>query len=53
MKLDRSLRLLIAISTDFCLWRNAISQTEHKVQQAGAPVYMYEFSWKTPCFGRQ
>jgi para-nitrobenzyl esterase len=45
------LQLLIAIATDMFLWRDAVDQAERKVKQGGAPVFMYDFNWKTPCFG--
>ena len=44
---------LIGIATDVFLWRDAILQSERKAAQGGAPVYMYRFDWKTPCFGRE
>jgi para-nitrobenzyl esterase len=47
------LSMLIAISTDLFLWRDAVLQAERKAKQRGSAVYMYEFAWKTPCFGRQ
>lgn len=47
------LELLIRIATDMFLWRDAVTQAEHKVRQHAAPVYMYEFTWRTPCFGRR
>ncbi len=47
------LDLLIGIATDVFLWRDALLQAERKVAQHAAPVYMYRFDWKTPCFGRE
>jgi para-nitrobenzyl esterase len=45
------LELLVAMATDLGLWNSAIHQAEEKVAQNGPAVFMYEFSWKTPCFG--
>lgn len=42
--------LLVRISTDVGMRRSAIHQAERQLAQ-GAPVYMYEFDWGTPCFG--
>jgi para-nitrobenzyl esterase len=47
------LKILVQIATDAWMWRNAVIQAERKLEQSASPVYMYEFSWKTPCFGRQ
>lgn len=44
------LELLVRISTDVGMRRVAILQAERQVA-AGAPVFMYEFDWPTPCFG--
>lgn len=49
--LDR-LALLVQISTDRWMWRNAIVQSERKAARGRARVFMCEFAWKTPCFGR-
>lgn len=43
--------LLVRVSTDVDAWRNALEQVELKVRAGGAPVYMYECDWRTPCFG--
>lgn len=48
---DSNAQLLVRISTDLGFWRNAILQTTRKVEAGGAPVFMYQFDWKTPCFG--
>jgi para-nitrobenzyl esterase len=45
------LDLLIGVATDVLMWRQALVQAERKAGQQGAPVFMYEFSWRTPCFG--
>ena len=45
------LELLVAIGTDLSMWNSAIHQAERKSAQKGAAVFMYEFAWKTPCFG--
>jgi para-nitrobenzyl esterase len=42
--------LLIRISTDVGMRRSAILQAERQLA-SGAPVFMYEFNWRTPCFG--
>src|ERR1700728_2698807 len=47
------LDLLVQIATDAWMWRNATTQAERKVEQKAAPAYMYQLTWKTPCFGRQ
>jgi para-nitrobenzyl esterase len=47
------LDLLIGIATDVLMWRNAVAQAERQANQRGAAVFMYEFAWQTPCFGRQ
>ena len=47
------LSLLIGIATDVFLWRDAVLQASRKAAQRQAPVYMYRFDWKTPCFGRE
>lgn len=44
------LELLVRISTDVGMRRSAILQAERQLA-AGAPVLMYEFNWRTPCFG--
>jgi para-nitrobenzyl esterase len=46
------LELLIGIATDVLMWREAVAQAERKANQRGASVFMYEFAWRTPCFGR-
>jgi para-nitrobenzyl esterase len=43
--------LLVRIGTDVGMWRNAILQTTRKIEAGGPPVFVYEFAWKTPCFG--
>jgi para-nitrobenzyl esterase len=45
------LELLVAMATDLSMWNLAIHQAERKSAQKRAAVFMYEFSWKTPCFG--
>ena len=45
------LELLVAIGTDLSMWNSAIHQAERKSAKKGAAVFMYEFAWKTPCFG--
>jgi para-nitrobenzyl esterase len=50
---DSRLDLLISVATDVLMWRDAVTQAERKATQNGAPVFMYEFSWRTPCFGRR
>jgi para-nitrobenzyl esterase len=47
------LDLLVQIATDAWMWRNATTQAERKVEQKASPAYMYQFTWRTPCFGRQ
>ncbi len=48
---DSSIDLLIQISTDTAQFRNAILEAERKVAQQKAPVFMYEFDWKSPRLG--
>ncbi|MDX2275328.1 MAG: carboxylesterase family protein [Hyphomonadaceae bacterium] len=42
--------LLYAIGTDRLMRMNAIAQAERKVEQGGAPVFMYIFAWEQPVF---
>ena len=44
-------QLVVRIATDVGMWRNALIQVARKLEAGGPPVYMYEFAWKTPCFG--
>lgn len=44
------IELLVRISTDVGMRRSAILQAERQLA-SGAPVFMYEFNWRTPCFG--
>ncbi|HEV2700448.1 MAG TPA: carboxylesterase family protein [Steroidobacteraceae bacterium] len=44
------LDLLVRISTDVGMRGNAILQAARQLAH-GAPVFMYEFDWPTPCFG--
>jgi para-nitrobenzyl esterase len=41
--------LYFRISTDRGARWNAVRQAELKIQQHGAPVYLYSFEWNTPC----
>ena len=43
------LDLLLEITSDVLFWRTALIQAEAQSEQA--PVYMYRFDWKYPCFG--
>jgi para-nitrobenzyl esterase len=43
--------LLVRITTDLGMWRNAITQAARKNAAGGAPAWLYEFSWKTPAYG--
>ncbi|MCR4471858.1 MULTISPECIES: carboxylesterase/lipase family protein [unclassified Burkholderia] len=43
--------LLVRIATDIGFWRGAVLQAEMRVRAGGAPVYMYECTWETPCYG--
>lgn len=45
------LELLVTIASDLWMRASSQNQVERKVRQGGAPVYVYEFNWKTPCFG--
>lgn len=44
-------QLVVRIATDVGMWRNALLQAARKLEVGGPPTYMYEFAWKTPCFG--
>ena len=39
------------ITSDHMYRRNAVEAAERKVKQGGAPVFHYEFTWKTPVLG--
>jgi para-nitrobenzyl esterase len=43
--------LLVRITTDLGMWRNAITQAARKGAAGGAPAYLYEFAYKTPSYG--
>jgi para-nitrobenzyl esterase len=43
--------LFVRISTDVGFWRGALQQAARKIEAGGAPVYLYEYAWQTPCFG--
>ncbi|CAM2162217.1 Carboxylic ester hydrolase [Paraburkholderia sacchari] len=43
--------LLVRISTDIGFWKHAVLQAEMLARAGGAPVYMYECTWETPCYG--
>ncbi len=43
--------LLVRITTDLGMWRNAITQSARKSAAGGAPAYLYEFGYKTPAYG--
>lgn len=45
------MQLLVAMSTELLFRSSAIHQAELKCVQCGAAVFMYEWAWKTPCFG--
>ncbi|CAM2161972.1 Carboxylic ester hydrolase [Paraburkholderia sacchari] len=45
--------MLARISTDISFWEAALTQSDLLVARHGAPVYMYECAWKTPCFRAQ
>ena len=46
-------QLLVRITTDLGMWRNALTLAERQHAAGGAPAYLYEFAWTTPCFGGQ
>jgi len=50
--LDRH-RLLAAMSSDPVFMRLAKEQADIKAAQGARDVYVYEFTWTTPCFGGQ
>ncbi len=39
------------ITSDHMYRRNNVEAAERKVQQGGAPAFLYEFTWKTPVLG--
>jgi para-nitrobenzyl esterase len=43
--------LLVRMGTDVSWWRPAVTQATRKIAAGGPPVFIYEFAWKTPCFG--
>jgi para-nitrobenzyl esterase len=43
--------LLVRITTDLGMWRNAITQAARKNAAGGAPAYLYEFAYETPAYG--
>jgi para-nitrobenzyl esterase len=43
--------LLVRVTTDLGMWRNAITQAARKNAAGGAPAYLYEFAYKTPAYG--
>ncbi len=46
-------QLLVRITTDSGMWRNALTLAERQHAAGGAPAYLYEFAWTTPCFAGQ
>lgn len=42
--------MAVRISTDISFWKGAMTQSNQLIARRGAPVYMYECAWKTPCF---
>jgi para-nitrobenzyl esterase len=44
-------QLLVSVATGLWMWRDAVRQAELRCDLGGAPVYMYQFGWKDPCFG--
>jgi para-nitrobenzyl esterase len=44
-------RLLFRITSDFGTRMNALTQAERKVQQGGAPAFVYFMAWGTPIQG--
>lgn len=43
--------LLVRISSDTGMWRNALIQAERKLSVGGPPLYMYNTTWKSPLWG--
>jgi para-nitrobenzyl esterase len=43
--------LLVAMVTDIGMWHSALRQAETKLADRSAPVFSYEFAWRTPSFG--
>ena len=46
-------QLLVRITTDLGMWRNSLTLAERQHAAGGAPAYLYEFAWTTPCFGSE
>jgi para-nitrobenzyl esterase len=44
-------RLLIGITSDLWMARDAIATAEARADSGCAPVYLYRFGWSEPCFG--
>jgi para-nitrobenzyl esterase len=43
--------LLVRLSTDIGMWRNALIQADAKLFLGGPPLYMYNFAWKNRLWG--
>ena len=45
------LNQIVGVSTEIWMGSDAIRQAESRAAANTAPVYMYRFGWKEPCFG--
>jgi para-nitrobenzyl esterase len=48
---DKPMHLWTSIVTDQMFTRNSVLLAERKVEQHGAPVYMYKINWNSPVLG--
>jgi para-nitrobenzyl esterase len=44
-------RLLIGVTSDLWMARDALATAEARADSGCAPVYLYRFGWPEPCFG--
>jgi para-nitrobenzyl esterase len=47
------LQMLIHITSDVWIWHDSMTLTNSRAQPENAPVFCYEFRWKTPCYGSE
>lgn len=43
--------VLVAVASDRAFTADAVAQAKMKVEQGGAPVWLYQFDWETPLMG--
>lgn len=44
-------RLLMEITTDAWFWREVLVYADARQKLVSAPMFYYEFRWRTPCYG--